>query len=144
MSESAMPLNIAFGDEFELLAVDLPAAQAKPGDALDLQLYWEAFQHNRPQHDYTIFVHLLNEAGEMVANADSPPQGGLYPTGAWVPGDVVVDGHRLVLPPELEPGNYEVRVGAYLLETGERLPVFDEMGNELPGASLLLMTLTVE
>ena len=144
VSESATPFNTKFGDEFKLSAADLPLAQASPGDELDVQLYWEAINPNRPQYDYTIFVHLLNEAGELAANADGLPQGGRYPTGAWVPGDVVVDGHRLLLPPDLASGNYEIRVGAYLLETGERLPAFDEAGNELPGANVLLMELVVE
>jgi hypothetical protein len=144
VNEAATPFRMRFGDEFQLLAADLPPEQANPGDALDVQLYWEALSPNRPQHDYTIFVHLINETGEMVANADGPPQGGQYATGAWVPGSMVPDNHRLVLPPDLPPGSYEIRVGAYLPETGQRLPVFDKADNEMPGASLPLQTLVVE
>jgi len=144
ISETAKPFNTRLGDEFQLLAAELPQSQVKPGDELPIQFFWEATNPDRPQHDYTIFVHLLNEAGEMVANADGPPQGGQYATGAWVPGDMVPDMHRLLLPPDLASGNYEVRVGAYLPETGERLPLFNEVGNELSGASLMLLELVVQ
>ena len=144
MNESAKPFDVVLGNEIKLLAADLPSSPVLPGEEIDIQLYWEAVNPDRPQHNYTIFVHLLNEAGEMVANADGFPQGGQYPTEAWVPGDVVVDEHRLLLPQDLQAGIYQISIGAYLLETGERLPVMDEAGIEIPGASIMLMEIVVE
>ena len=37
-----------------------------------------------------------------------------------------MDVHRLDLPPDLPPGDYEVQVGLYYWETLERLLVLDE------------------
>ena len=36
----------------------------------------------------------------------------------------------LLLPPEVDPGSYELWVGLYLLETGERLPVQNDASGE--------------
>ena len=140
---AAVPLDISYGDEIQLVGANLPAAETSPAAALDIELFWQALTADRPQYDYTIFVHLLNESGEMVANADSSPQGGRYPTGAWVPGSLIPDTHQLVLPADLPAGRYEVHVGVYLPETGVRLPAVDGDGQPLPNGSLILMPLVV-
>jgi hypothetical protein len=54
---------------------------------------------------------------------------------------VVDDDHRLALPVDLPNGDYQVVVGLYSVESGERLPVLDSERN-LAGNSLPLVTLT--
>jgi hypothetical protein len=44
--------------------------------------------------DYTVFLHYLRD-GERIAQADSRPCGGNYPTMVWHPGDVVNDDHYI-------------------------------------------------
>lgn len=140
---AAVPLDVSYGGEVQLVGANLPAVESSPAATLDIELFWQALTADRPQNDYSIFVHLLDERGEMVANADSPPQGGTYPTGAWVPGSLIPDTHRLVLPVDLPPARYEVHVGVYLPETGVRLPAVDGAGQPLPSGSLMLMPLIV-
>ncbi|MGD8791867.1 MAG: hypothetical protein PVF47_04890, partial [Anaerolineae bacterium] len=70
---------------------------------------------------YTVFIHLLDEAGQTLVQADSQPRGGAYPTSVWDAGEVVADAHRLALPPDLPAGDYRLRLGLYRLETGVRL-----------------------
>jgi len=43
---------------------------------------------------------------------------GKFPTGAWLPGETVVDVHPLTLP----SGSYTIQVGLYELATQQRLP----------------------
>jgi hypothetical protein len=111
------PVGANFGDQIELLSYDL----ASPDAPLAVTLQWRALRP--PAADYTVFVHLLDAGGATVAQHDARPQGGAYPTSVWDGGEVVVDEHTLALPPDLPPGDYWLRVGLYLLETGERLPV---------------------
>jgi hypothetical protein len=59
----------------------------------------------------------------LVAQHDSPPNGGYTPTSIWLPGKEVVDRHGLVLPSDLPPGDYRLIAGLYNPTTGERLPV---------------------
>jgi hypothetical protein len=73
--------------------------------------------------DYTVFVHLLDATGQLVAQADARPRSGAYPTSAWAAGDVIPDDHVLSLPTNLAPGRYTIRMGLYLSPNGPRLPL---------------------
>jgi hypothetical protein len=64
-------------------------------------------------------VHLLDEAGTLVAQQDRPPAG--YPTGVWRTGEVVVDSFTIELPPDLLPGTYRLQTGFYDPATLARL-----------------------
>jgi hypothetical protein len=116
---SAESMSANFGDEIELRGVEL--VSARPGATAQLTLYWQAL--NTPSSDYTVFVHLLDASGQIVAQADSPPQSGRYPTLWWDSGEGVADTHLLALPSNLPAGDYSLRIGLYELESGARLPV---------------------
>ncbi len=124
-------LNQSFGNQITLLGYDLtwPAqnSQRNP-QTLKLTLYWRA--DVPPTADYTTFLHLRNAANQTVAQQDSPPAGGRYPTSLWEPGEIIRD--ELVLPLEsLPPGEYTPVVGLYDLITGARLTVPDIPTNEV-------------
>jgi hypothetical protein len=105
------------------------------GNTLTLTLYWQALQV--PQGDYKVFVHLLDEGGELVTQDDASPRDGHYPTWAWQPGDLVPDPHQLRLPDERPPGPYHLAVGMYHPESDARLPVTGPQGL-LPNRAVLL------
>jgi 4-amino-4-deoxy-L-arabinose transferase-like glycosyltransferase len=86
-------------------------------DQLDVTLTWQAV--SSPPKDYTAFVHLINQAGELVAQTDRPPAG--FPTSDWRPGEVVTDIYRVGIPAHLSPGDYQMQTGFYHLSTMERL-----------------------
>ena len=85
---------------------------------------------------------MLDETGSLVAQRDSQPRDGRYPTSVWDPGEVVDDQHWLTLLAGLPDGDYQVVVGLYSMESGERLPVLDGEGN-LVGDSIPLVGLTL-
>ncbi len=85
---------------------------------LQLTLFWQATAS--PERDYQVFVHALDAAGALATQADGPPTGGLYPTSAWLPGQVIVD-TRLV--PCTARNVATLRVGLYDLSNMARLPV---------------------
>jgi hypothetical protein len=82
-------------------------------------LWWEAVAP--PDEDYVVFVHLLNDRGELVATGDGAPLQGGFPTSLWRQADQVTDQHTIVLPGDLEPGVYAIRIGWYEPESGVRL-----------------------
>jgi hypothetical protein len=102
---------------------------ARAGEILRPRLYWQA--RATMDEDYTVFVHLLDERGNLRAQQDCQPQRGDYPTSLWRRGEVIWDGHEMPLPPNLPAGSYRLVAGMYLLESMERLPVFDETGRRL-------------
>ncbi len=91
------------------------------GQALDLDLFWRGAQTQ--SESYTVFVHLTDASGHVIATADSPPSQGDYPTDRWSVGEQVRDRHALKIPGDLAPGNYSVEIGMYTRSTGARLPI---------------------
>jgi hypothetical protein len=103
-----------------------PAAE---GGGFCVQLVWSVIQP--PPADYTVFVHLLDANGQLVAQSDLTPGNGYAPTTNWPAGETVLDRHGLILPPAIAPGRYEVMVGLYEATTGARLPLLSANGDAL-------------
>jgi 4-amino-4-deoxy-L-arabinose transferase-like glycosyltransferase len=129
------------GDVVELIAVTEPAKMATPGATLPFTLTWATKQP--PGTDYTVFIHLLDETGNLAATADGPPAKGAFPTHLWQTGDVVLDARQLMLPDDLPSGSYQVLAGLYRLDDLSRLPVTDSAGQPLPDNAIPIFTLTV-
>ncbi|MBN1660812.1 MAG: DUF2723 domain-containing protein [Anaerolineae bacterium] len=118
-AEPACPAEVVFGGEIELRGYEVVAG----GDGLEITLQWRALRP--PVSDDTVFVHLVDPGGEIVAQGDAPPQGGVYPTSVWDAGEVVLDVHWLRLPAgtsATDLDGYQLRVGLYDPRSGERLP----------------------
>ena len=115
---------------------DLEPMEVRAGEPFTLTLYWRA--ERRPEADYTVFVHLLDEAGNLVAQMDGPPQGGAYPTPWWEAGDEVEDVRRVALPADAGEGTHRLVVGLYQWGTMERLPVFTGDGMPVPDGAIRL------
>lgn len=123
-------------DEIELLGYDLHADGVRSGDVVSIAFYWRTL---RPaQISYTVFVHLLDETGEIRGQADSRPVAGTYPTTYWPTDKVVVDQRLVPLAADAPPGTYRITVGLYDLGTMVRLPVTDAAGQPLPDGRLIL------
>lgn len=111
--------RIVLGGEIELDGAKVIARDPQPGGLIHTDLEWRALV--RPTANDTVFVHLLDSAGQLVAQHDGPPLDGAYPTTDWDPGDVVFERIPLALPPHLPAGRFTVEVGLYHRETGVRL-----------------------
>ncbi|MCP4415056.1 MAG: hypothetical protein GY805_00440 [Chloroflexi bacterium] len=110
--QTSLPQNVPlvqaqFGDAIQLHGYEIEADEA----ALQLTLYWQALAV--PDNDWYVFVHLLDEAGEIVAQRDVIPAEGLRPTQGWRSEEVITDVHQLLLPPDLPNGQYKVVVGLF-------------------------------
>jgi hypothetical protein len=115
-------VEVSFGSAIQLYAYDLESEQVSAGGALDLTLFWQAL--NTSDRSYHVFVHLVDSGNEsIVAQSDRIPVDWLRPTNGWRPGEVLADKHRLVLPPDVAPGEYHLYVGFYDPNDATRLPV---------------------
>jgi hypothetical protein len=100
---------------------------ARPGDAIAVRLAWSA--DATPGRAYKVFLHLLDGAGNVVAQRDGEPGGAPRPTTSWTAGEQVTGNHGLLLPPDLPPGEYALRLGLYdALDPTARLTVGGEDG----------------
>jgi hypothetical protein len=97
-----------------------------PGEPLDIELYWQV--KNQPPGDYLLFVHLLDKYGSIVAQRDTHPGLGNFPSSQWRPGDRFVEEIRLFTP-ETAYVPSEVRLNIGLYDPGAyRLAVSDNNG----------------
>ncbi len=142
------PVAYNFGNAIDLIGYKLSASELNAGDTLLVKLYWQA--RTSIERDYAVFVHLTGryphnaDDANIAAQTDEPPQQlGEYPTGIWDAGEVVRDEHAVVLPDNIEVGEYRVVVGLYDKETGARLMVTDDNGQEL-GDSVELEAIEVK
>jgi hypothetical protein len=131
--ELAIVVDQAIGEAIQLLGlVDAPGALF-PGDTATITLAWQSLAET--ERSYTAFVHLLNDAGQVVAQDDHLPLQGRRPTDTWLPGEIIVDQHLLALPHDLPPGPYRLEVGLYDANTP---------GLPRPGPSILAQELVLQ
>jgi hypothetical protein len=98
--------------------------EARGERAVDVTLYWFALRENGS--NYKSFVHLLGGDGQVVAQHDGDPGGGYTPTTRWMPGEVIPDRHRLMLPEGAADGALGLRAGMYAVDasgTAANLPI---------------------
>ncbi|MFN8424618.1 MAG: hypothetical protein U0470_14980 [Anaerolineae bacterium] len=103
----------------------MPTASSRgvrPGGALFVDLSWSAEQPIT--RDLSVFVHLVDPDGLVVAQHDSYPAAGRWATSDWPIGGLVPDRHVFRLPPETAaPCDCTVVVGLYDHRTGRRVPI---------------------
>jgi len=130
-AELADSIRFLFDDQLALVASQISPSSER----LDLHLYWQALR--TPERDYTVFAHILDDAGTIVAQQDQQPVSGEMPTSTWPAGQVVADLVSVPLPINLEAGSYRIIVGLYDVTTGQRLPVASEDGGQVGDAAPL-------
>jgi 4-amino-4-deoxy-L-arabinose transferase-like glycosyltransferase len=117
--EPHTPLGASLaGDALLLEGYRHPGAVAA-GETLPLALFWRA---QRPlDGDYTVFVHLLDDQGNKLAQRDLPPLEGSLPTSQWRAGELIRDDQDLLIPANVPPGSYQLSVGMYRADTMQQL-----------------------
>lgn len=77
---------------------------------IGLFLYWEPTQPI--SQSYKVFVHILDQDGNLAAQADGIPAIWTHSTQNWQPGEIVVDFHTCVLTNPVQ-AVYQIYVGLY-------------------------------
>jgi arabinofuranosyltransferase len=123
----ALPLHVRFGGGIELAAYSLDRVSLRPGEVLNITLYWTCLAPVR--EDYTVFVHLLGQHELIIAQRDAYPCLGACPTRGWGPGEIRIDTHMLAVPvTAYTPDEAQVEVGLYEGTTGRRLAATEAGG----------------
>jgi len=111
------PLNAQFDDNIRL--TEYAITPANDGNALDIALIWQAMeQASRP---YTVFVHLLDAEGNLLAQQDGWSVDGQWPPTCWQPDSEVLDQRQI----PLFDGASSLKIGLYDAQTGVRLLTTD-------------------
>jgi hypothetical protein len=113
-----VPEDGAFADLATLLGANLTRLDGR----LHVSLVWQAEQETTIS--YRVFVHLIDETGQILVQSDGEPAAWTRPTTGWLSGEIVLDGHDLDLT-GLPAGNYQLNIGLYNPQNSERVSLKD-------------------
>jgi hypothetical protein len=109
-------VGVQFGNPpfVELASYGLSAGEVVNGEMLELTLSWRALDASSPIN-YVVFTHLRKDDGNIIAQHDGPPGGGVQPMVEWSPGGVIVDVHPMAFGQEYPDfaGPATIAVGLY-------------------------------
>jgi hypothetical protein len=116
----------------QLLGYRLEQPSVQPGGWLPVTLYWQA---TRPiTTNLSAFVHLLDAQGQSLAQSNSYPDGGNWPTSMLPPGQVLPDTHYIFVPPDVPaPAETRLALGLFNFDDPQRaaLPAVNPSGEPL-------------
>jgi hypothetical protein len=130
------PLWRNLGDRVAYLGCEVDPQAARAGQTLHVTVRWQALA--RMDRDYTAFIHLTDDEGRLWAQIDRILEDNGRLTSAWTPAAVVRQEFQIPLSPDLPPGEYTLLIGVYYWDTGERLPVWDELRQRSHGDAISL------
>lgn len=112
---------LEFDGHIRLTGFDLPQGfDYAPGEVLPLTTTWMT---NAPiEGNYSIGFYLRDAAGGEIAQVDSQPGGGFFPTSQWQTGVTVWDNRAIQLPDALASGTYQLWVKLYDLGASGTVP----------------------
>lgn len=141
--EPPIPIQIDYvvGKGMHLVGYGLDRTTVRPGEQLELTLFWRADQFQL--EPYTVFIQIINPNVAIYGQDDSEPVCGARPTSGWDPGELIVDSHIVPIRPDADVGTFPLIVGMYQVQRGLRLDVTDANGAPL-GNQIELTTITIE
>jgi hypothetical protein len=123
-ASSQEDLNVTFENEpLQLTGFSLSSRTASPGGSIELTLFWQS--EGPASRPFTVFTHLLDGDGQLVAQQDNWPVSGSWPPTCWRTGDVIVDLVMLSIPADIEAGRYRLVSGLYDASNGMRVQLED-------------------
>lgn len=120
-SSPTYPLSSTLGSEIGLEGYDL--------DDSHLRLYWRSL--GMPDHNYSVFVHALDQQGNLIAQSDQLIQ---YHTSLWDPSEQIIDEHVVGGLTKAD----SIQVGIYDAETGTRLHAVQPNGVAWPDDAVVI------
>jgi hypothetical protein len=104
------PIRTALGGRVTYLGLDLEGEKAVRGEELYLTHYWHVHE---PVPGWNVFVHLNGNEHNDFLIGDHVPVSGVYPAGEWKKGDIVRDGHSVLIPKHWRSKTIAVSVGLF-------------------------------
>jgi hypothetical protein len=131
-----LPADATLGGQIRLLGATItpPLDTLAPGADLNVRLSWEVL--TPINESYTLFIHVQDGTGNLLAQQDVLPFDGQFPTWAWRVGETLATEHQINLPAG-SSGPYTLLVGMYRYPSLERLDVIQD-GEQSPDNVIIL------
>jgi hypothetical protein len=130
LQPGTVPSLYQLGDVARVDRITLSSNDIYPGDSITLSVIWHPLQ--RTLEPVTVYVHLIDEVGAVIAQRDTYPGLGRAPTTSWKTGRPFEDVYRIDIPESVySPTIARVKLGMYT--SSERLNLFDiSIAQKLP------------
>ena len=122
MEPVGLPVAILGDNQIALLDYRIEGP-LRHGATVRLNVLWQALKPL--DDDYTVFVHAVDGEGAIWGQRDTEPQDGEYSTMEWGLGEIIQDRYELQIDVAGPREGYQLVVGMYVTETGERLKLPD-------------------
>jgi 4-amino-4-deoxy-L-arabinose transferase-like glycosyltransferase len=131
-ASSPAQLPIDFNHSLDLIGYTISPTTTQPGGNLTVMTYWRVT--GAVPDDLILFTHLYRTPTEVMAQQDQ-----LDVVGSSLrPGDIFVQAHEFInVPADTPPGSYQIGIGAYHKDSGERLPI---LSADQPAADRIFLT----
>jgi hypothetical protein len=127
-------LEADVGGVGRVLDVEVTPELVRPGDPVFVRVVWQPLVPTA--EPLTVFIHLVDDTGVVLAQRDTWPGLGRAPTTRWIPGRVFEDVYRVDVPDSVyRPNHASVRLGLGGPAVG-RLPI-TVRGSAEPAADAL-------
>lgn len=114
------PIDGRLGNAAQVLGCSLDKDRVRVGETLTVTVLWRPLEvTEKPQ---TVFVHLYDATGQLVAQWDGYPLQGNYPTATWVYDAPFADRYGLAVSETAATGNAQIVIGLYDLSSMVRQP----------------------
>ena len=123
--DDALPLGARFGAVAQLEGVWQARTQA-----LHLVFVWRSLAE-QPAVDAHVFVHLVDEDGQLMTQADGVPLAGTRPVNTWRQDEQLLDTYTVDLAPGDCAAGCAVQIGLYDPAASTRIPAYDAAGQLL-------------
>ncbi|MGQ0600277.1 MAG: ArnT family glycosyltransferase [Anaerolineales bacterium] len=115
---SAFPASANLGGVAEIKGYEVTPLSTTRDSQIYLIVYWQPLA--RTDRPYSVYVHLLDESGTLIAQRDTYPGLGRAPTTAWEIGKLFADRYQVIMPDTSRlPGTLNWKVGLWQAETGD-------------------------
>ena len=109
--EDLTPSRERLSDDLTLVGYQLGGTEFTQGRFASVTLYWRA--EHALASDVKERLALVDGAGRVIEQIESPPVAGWYPSSQWSPGQVLADPQAILVPPRLAPGDYTFSVSLF-------------------------------
>ncbi|RMG75124.1 MAG: hypothetical protein D6711_07430 [Chloroflexi bacterium] len=107
IAPEAQPLDVFFEDGIILGGYELEQVE----NGINIIFWWKV--NAQPSGDYTVFTHLIDANGTILAQLDTRPMAGQFNTQWWQPGDIIRDARFIPLDQVDVDAITAIRVGLY-------------------------------
>jgi len=128
VSNISHPFNITFSDKIRFLGYNMERVNTNTTKELELigritntykiTYYWKCLEPM--DKNYMIFVHFIDNKGNIIFGQDHNPVYGTYPTSDWIPGTIYQESYFVSPSGNVPDGTYSMGIGFYTT-SGEKL-----------------------